>query len=170
MEKLDQQKYDHFYRLIERHGTLIERLCMRRSSGDSVRCDEFVQECYIFIWKHEKKIGQDVSPLEERMWVYWLCRNALSRLRLLGRAHLLQPLDENMADTVAEREMDVALGERIRSMTANLNAHERKVVEMLAEGYTPEEMASELGIKHHSAIQLRYRVIAKLRKQFSIND
>ena len=36
----------------------------------------------------------------------------------------------------------------------------------MAEGYTPDEMARELGIKLHSAIQLRYRIIAKLRNYY----
>ena len=49
----DRQKYEHFYCLIERHRSLIERMCMQRSSGDSRYCDELRKECCISIWKHE---------------------------------------------------------------------------------------------------------------------
>lgn len=51
----DRQKYEHFYGLIERHKALIERLCMRRASGDIRYCAELRQECYINIWKHERQ-------------------------------------------------------------------------------------------------------------------
>jgi len=58
------------------------------------------------------------------------------------------------------------LREYIESLSSVLNPHERRAVELMAEGYTPDEMARELGIKPHSAIQLRYRIIAKLRNYY----
>ncbi len=162
----DQQKYEHFYGLIERHKALIESLCMRRASGDSRYCAELRQECYISIWKHEKQISADIHPLQETLWVYWLCRSAFSRLRFLHRTHLYIPLDENMADTLTDPDNPSLLREYIESLSSVLNPHERRAVELMAEGYTPDEMARELGIKLHSAIQLRYRIIAKLRNYY----
>lgn len=162
----DRQKYEHFYGLIERHKALIESLCMRRASGDSRYCAELRQECYISIWKHEKQISADISPLQETLWVYWLCRSAFSRLRFLHRTHLYIPLDENMADTLADSDDPSMLRDYIESLASVLNPHERRAVELMAEGYTPDEMARELGIKPHSAIQLRYRIIAKLRNYY----
>ncbi|MBQ9587645.1 MAG: hypothetical protein IJR26_07300 [Bacteroidales bacterium] len=70
----DRLKYEHFYGLIERHKALIERLCMRRSSGDSYHCAVLRQECYITIWKHKKQIGTDLSPLRES-WHFSLVEN-----------------------------------------------------------------------------------------------
>ena len=162
----DRQKYEHFYGLIERHKALIESLCMRRASGDSRYCAELRQECYISIWKHEKQISADIHPLQETLWVYWLCRSAFSRLRFLHRTHLYIPLDENMADTLAVPDDPSMLRGHIESLASVLNPHERRAVELMAEGYTPDEMARELGIKPHSAIQLRYRIIAKLRNYY----
>ena len=161
----DRQKYEHFYGLIERHKALIESLCMRRASGDSRYCVELRQECYISIWKHEKQISADIHPLQETLWVYWRCRSAFSRLRFLHRTHLYFPLDENMADTIAAPD-EGDFREYIESLSSVLNPHERRAVELMAEGYTPDEMARELGIKPHSAIQLRYRIIAKLRNYY----
>ena len=63
----DRQKYEHFYCLIERHRSLIERLCMHRSSGDSRFCDELRKECCITIWKHES-----MSRIETRMAIKYL--------------------------------------------------------------------------------------------------
>lgn len=162
----DRQKYVHFYGLIERHKTLIEGMCMRRASGDSCRCAELRQECYIMIWKHEKQIGTDIQPLSETLWVYWLCRSAFSRQRFLHRSHLWIPLDDTLADTLTVPD-DGPLRDYIESLSSVLNPHERRAVGLMAEGYTPDEMAQELGIKPHSAVQLRYRIIAKLRQHFN---
>lgn len=159
----DRLKYEHFYCLIERHKALIERLCMHRSSGDGSRCAELRQECYITLWKHEKQISTNLTPLQETLWVYWLCRSAFSRLRFLHRSHLYLPPDENIADTIADP-YEGYLRDRIESISTVLNPHERRAVELMAEGYTPGEMANELGIKPRSAVQLRYRIIAKLRQ------
>jgi len=161
----DGLKYEHFYGLIERHKALIERFCMHRSSGDSYLFAELRQECYITIWKHEKQISADIHHLQETLWVYWLCRSAFSRLRFLSRTHLYLPLDENMADTIAVPD-ESTLHDYIESITSVLNPHERQAVELMSEGYTPDEMAHVLGIKPRSAVQLRYRIIAKLRQYY----
>lgn len=166
----DRQKYEHFYGLIERHKALIESLCMRRASGNSRNCAELRQECYINIWKHEKQIGDDIHPLQETLWVYWLCRSAFSRIRFLHRTHLYFPLDENMVDTITASDDQTLLSEHIESLSSILTPHERRAVELMAKGYTPDEMARELGIRLHSAIQLRYRIIAKLRRYYRKNE
>ena len=70
-----------------------------------------------------------------------------------------------MADTIAAPD-EGDLREYIESLSSVLNSHERRAVELMAEGYTPDEMARELGIKPHSAVQLRYRIIAKLRQYY----
>lgn len=164
----DRLKYENFYGLIERHKTLIEGLCMRRASGDSAHCAELRQECFITIWKHEKQINTDISPLQETLWVYLLCRSAFSRLRFLHRSHLYVPLNEALADTVAEPDDNVdSLRDYIETLSSVLNPHERQAVALMAEGYTPDEMARQLGIKPRSAVQLRYRIVAKLRQHFN---
>lgn len=160
-------KYEHFDGLIERNNALIERMCILRASGDGRRCDELRQECYIMIWKHEKQIGTDISPRQEALWVYWTCRSAFSRLRLLRRAHLYVALDDTLADTLAAHDGTDPLGDYIETLSAILTPHERRAVELMVQGHTPDEMALELGIKPHSAVQLRHRVIAKLRKRFN---
>ena len=164
----DRLKYENFYGLIERHKALIEGLCMRRASGDSAYCAELRQECFIAIWKHEKQINTDISPLQETLWVYWLCRSAFSRLRFLHRSHLFVPLSEALADTVAQPDDPLdTLRDYIETLSSVLNPHERQAVVLMAEGYTPDEMASQLGIKKRSAVQLRYRIVSKLRQHFN---
>lgn len=167
MTNNDSTKYENFYGLISRHKALIENLCMRRASGDESYCAELRQECYIAIWRHEKHIRTSTSPRQESFWIYWICRSAFSQLRYLQRTQLHIPLDERLSDTLADTNDNAQINEHIESLSSVLNAHERQAVRLMAEGYTPKEMAQELGIKHRSAVQLRYRIISKLRKHAS---
>ena len=161
----DQPTHQQFHALILRHRDLIERLCMRRASGDYHRCAELRQDCYISIWRHLASLRHDASPLQETLWVVWQCRSVFSRLRFLRRTHLFLPLDDSLADTLAAPD-ESTLRDYIDSLADILTPHERQALQLMAEGYNPDEMASELGIKPHSAVQLRYRIIAKLRSHF----
>lgn len=161
----DQPTHPQFHALILRHRDLIERLCMRRASGDYHRCAELRQDCYISIWRHLASLRHDASPLQETLWVVWQCRSVFSRLRFLRRTHLFLPLDDSLADTLAAPD-ESSLRDYIDSLADILTPHERQALQLMAEGYNPDEMASELGIKSHSAVQLRYRIIAKLRSHF----
>ena len=161
----DQPTHQQFQALILRHRDLIERLCMRRASGDYHRCAELRQDCYISIWRHLASLRHDASPLQETLWVVWQCRSVFSRLRFLRRTHLFLPLDDSLADTLAAPD-ESTLCYYIDSLADILTPHERQALQLMAEGYNPDEMASELGIKPHSAVQLRYRIIAKLRSHF----
>lgn len=160
----DSEEWKHFYDLLERHRDLIERLCMLRASGNCRRCADLMQECYIFIWRHEKQISANMSFSQEKAWIYWLCRSAFSHYSFLEKAGLLEPLDENVADISSGDGDKSLLRDRIESLVAGLTPYEKRVVEMIADGYTDKEMSSLLGIKTHSVNQLRYRIIAKLRK------
>ena len=159
----DQPTHQQFHALILRHRDLTERLCMRRASGDYHRCAELRQDCYISIWRHLASLRPDASPLQETLWVVWQCRSVFSRLRFLRRTHLFLPLDDSLADTLAAPD-ESSLRDYIDSLADILTPHERQALQLMAEGYNPDEMASELGIKPQSAVQLRYRIIAKLRQ------
>ena len=161
----DRRKYEHFNALLDRHKSQIENMCMRRARGEYNRCAELRQECYISIWKHQDSLRPNSTPMQETLWVYWQCRSVFSRLRLLKSANLWQPLDDNMADSVAEPEENTAR-EYLESLAVILNPYEYKALQMMAEGYKPDEMAKALNIKLHSAIQLRYRILTKMRQKY----
>lgn len=163
----EQQTYEQ---LIERHRSQIEHLCMHRALNDYHLCAELRQECYISIWKHLSNLRPDSTPKQESRWVYWQCRSAFSRQRFLCRAQLVS-LDEEMERRHGElgvaadsTEPDPYGGLDLEPYAELLSPHEFRALQLMAEGYAPDEMASLLGIKPRSAIQLRYRITAKLRK------
>lgn len=161
----DQPTHQQFHALILRHRDLIERLCMRRAAGDYHRCAELRQDCYISIWRHAASLRPDATPLQETLWVYWQCRSVFSRLRFLRRSLHFIPLDDALANTIDESD-GTTLRDYIDSLADILTPYERQALQLMAEGYNPDDMARELGIKPHSAAQLRYRIKAKLRHHF----
>lgn len=173
MTEIVQQKYcdsaewKHFYDLLERHKALIERLCIRRASGNFRRSADLIQECYIFLWRHEKQFSADMSLSHEKARVYWLCRSAFSNVRFLEKAGLWEPLGDNVADFALGEGDESLLRDRIESLATVLTPYEKRAVDMIVDGYTEKEMASILGIKLSSVTQLRYRIICKLRKHYN---
>lgn len=159
-----QPSHEQYRDLIERHKALIERLCMSRALGDYHRCAELRQECYISIWRHQPSLRPDATAQQEAVWVYWQCRSAFSRRRLLQRANLVSLDQAPTAAVIAAAEPDPYGGLDLEPFADMLTPHEFRALALMAEGYSPGEMASILGIKPRSAIQLRHRIITKLRK------
>ena len=165
MDASNKPTHEQFQALILRHRDLIERLCMRRASGDYHRCAELRQDCYISIWRHATSLRPDSTPLQETLWVVWQCRSVFSRLRYLRRTLHFIPLDDAQADTIATHD-ESTLSDHIDSLADILTPYERQALRLMVDGYNPDDMARELGIKPHSAIQLRYRIKVKLRNHF----
>ena len=171
MDASNKPTHEQFQALILRHRDLIERLCMRRAAGDYHRCAELRQDCYISIWRHAASIRNDATPLQETLWVVWQCRSVFSRLRYLRRTLHFVPLEDalNLSDlSYLSDQSDVA--DCIDSLADILTPYELKALRLMADGYNPDDMARELGIKPHSAAQLRYRIRAKLRNHFTTHN
>ena len=162
MDNSDREQYDRYDCLIARHGALIERLCMRHAWGDTNRCAELRQECYISLWRYLPTLREGANAFQEKAWVAWHCRSVFSHLAYRRRTHQFLPLDDSMADTIAEPD-DGHLLDTIDTLATLLTPHERRAFYLMADGYSAEDMARELGIKHRSAVLLRHRIIKKLR-------
>lgn len=167
MENRDQQLYDKFDRLISQHRALIDRLCMQRALGDKNRCAELRQDCYISIWHYLPKLRDGSNHFHEAAWVAWHCRSVFSHLNYRRRTHLFLPLDNNMADTISESD-ESELRDAIDALAIQLTPHERRAFYLMADDYSAEDMAKELGIKYRSAILLRHRIIKNYEKTMKI--
>lgn len=165
MIREDRNINEQYYRLIERHKDMIERLCMSHSSGEYHRCAEMRQSCLIRIWRRMGRLPVDATPIKERMWVYWQCRSAIHRWRRKRREIPMVPIDETIADTLAVPDGG-EVRDRLEVLSEVLTPHERHAFWMMAGGYTAEEIAMELGIKRHSAEQLRYRIMQRIRQRY----
>lgn len=169
MDDKNRQLYSKFDSLIASHRNLIDRLCMRHAFGDVERCAELRQDCYISLWRYLPTLRENASSFHERAWVAWHCRSVFSHLRYRRRTHRLLWIGENLTDTVLENESS-HLRDTIDTLATTLTAHERQAFYLMADGYSAEDLAKELGIKHRSAVMLRHRIIAKLRQNSNSND
>lgn len=184
MEDNERQLYDRFDSLIARHRVLIDRLCMRRALGDVNRCAELRQDCYISLWHYLPKLRDNANPFHETAWVVWHCRSVFLHLRYRRRTHLFLPLDDNMADWYACKHLrvnpvevstlsypdDSHLRDTIDSLATLLTPHEQRAFYLMADDYSAEDMARELGIKHRSSVLLHHRIIEKLRQAIENNE
>lgn len=169
MDDNGRQLYNKFESLIASHRHLIDRLCVRHAFGDVGRCAELRQDCLISLWRYLPSLRDDASPFHERAWVIWHCRSVFSHLRYRRRTHRLLWFDANLPHTVTESE-NSHLRDTIDALATTLTPHERQAFYLMADGYSAEDMAKELGIKHRSAVMLRHRIIVKLRQKSNSND
>lgn len=167
MDNNARQQYDEFNNLIERHKALIDWLCSRHTLGDENRSAELRQDCYISLWHYLPTLRKGASHFQEKAWVAWHCRSVFSHLNYRRRTHQLLPIDENMTDSIREPD-NSNLQDTIDSLASQLTAHERSAFYLMAQGYSAEDISKELGIKHHSAVVLRHRIIEKLKKNANV--
>lgn len=167
MEDKNHRIYERFDSLTARHAVFVKRLCMRHAEGNRNRCAELIQECYITIWRYLPNLREGASMFHERAWVAWQCRSTFSHLRYRRQALSFLPINENIADTVANF-ADDGLRDYIDSLAVGLTPYEQRAFAMMADGWSVDEMARELGLKHQSATVLRHRIIKKLKKQHNI--
>ena len=163
MEEYDHQLYERFDRLVARHKTLIDRLCVRYALGDEGRSAELRQDCYIALWHYLPSLREGVSAFHEAAWVMWHCRSVFSHLRRQRSHYVILPINEELAESEADGH-DGLLRDTIEVLANRLTPHERRAFFLMADGYTADELAHELGIKHRSAVTLRHRIVEKLRQ------
>jgi len=158
-------KYRMFEELVDRHRWLIRRLCWRQSGYRRKVCDELVQDCYITIWVRLPMLQPGCDAQQEAAWIKWQCRHALS---LHGRKRPANwiPIDEKMAETLAAPDGN-ALQEQIGELSPDLSAIEKKIVEMLLEGYENKDMAETLNISLAKLKRMRRITIEKMKEKYN---
>lgn len=154
---------ERFEIVVTRHEGLIVRMCLRRALGDTAMRRELHQECLIGIWRHLDTLRPGATLRQERLWVYWQCRAAFTDFRPCRLALDVVPIGA-VEDWHLAVPVENAARERVEVLAELLEGREREAFMMMAEGCNADEIAEELGIKPRSAVQLRYRITAKLRK------
>lgn len=169
MDDSETRLYEKYDSLIARYGDMIERFCMLRSMGNRSRCAELRADCYISLWRYLPSLREGASPRQEAAWVIWNCRSAFSHFRYRRQTHQFLPLSIDIADSVpaVDNTAEDLLDETLDALSSLLTPRERQAFGLIAKGYSAEDLAKELGIKHRSAVLLRHRIIEKLRNNFA---
>lgn len=151
-------RYDDFDSLVDRHKALVRRMCWWHASGNSMRCADLMQDCFLALWHYRHTLRADASERQERAWVKLHCRSVFSHSDRREEVETV-PLEEGMA--VAEESESPR--QRLEEMAACLTPYEHRVLELILDGYSIAEIAETLEIKPASVSQLRYRMIEKMR-------
>lgn len=153
--------YREFNQLIERHGKLIMSICRVRSFGRAKVCRELMQECYVALIDHIEDLRR--LPAErERGWVKSQCRGAISHYWRSLRRGQGEPIDEELAETLAApREVTAGTFDELMVL---LTAKEREFFTLVVEGASDEELSERLGVERKTVVQMRYRIKKKIKE------
>ncbi len=160
MEQHSRQRYEDYKSFMRRHQKTVWRVCYDYAHGDIPRCEDMVQEVWIMFWlKFDTMTGR--SEWQQRVCVRRVTRSVL--VDLYRKKHPeLEPVTEEMAETVFTEESDVA--ERIDDLFSALTPDEQHLMRMRLEGYSAEEIAARLKMEPNAVYQRVNRIMNKLRQ------
>lgn len=156
-----QENNERFLRLEERHRNFIRKLCWKRAHGDREQFLQLVQEVYVDLY--DALCTQEISRAREVAWIFWRCRGVFTAYRRSRDARFL-PLDEALAYNMAEDNSAVLISDTLDDLSADLNERQREILSLYRQGYSMEEIASELHIKPASVGKALRRMTEKMRK------
>ena len=161
---MKKQGHINIEQLLTRHRWLIEFICKRGSYGDRDVCAEMIHECYTAIWRRLGTLPRNAGAFEERSWVYWQCRGAVSHYKR-RHIHSWHPIDERLAETLAATN-DNATRELLEELSVDLNADEQTILRLILEGYTSDEIAQLTGYGIERVKTLRRNMLRRMRQTY----
>jgi len=156
----EEQLKKEFVELIGRHRKLIEFLCLRASYGQENYYRDFMQECYIKLLVAMSDRKSAMSEPHEKIWVYWQCRDAISRFRngLKRFPKLLH--DDLFADSLeASREVSQLT---IDDLSVCLDDTERHCFFLMASALPDDEIEHEMELSHSDLLLMRHKIKKKI--------
>ena len=93
-------------------------------------------------------------------WVVWQCQSVFSH-RLRHRSHDWVPIDDHLADTLADSD-GLSQRELIEELATDLNPRERSLLTLFLEGYHQNEIAEKLETTPAAVKKMKQRIISKM--------
>ena len=140
---------------------MIRAICLWHATGGAEQCDDLIQEVLLQLWTARDKLREGCSAEEEKAWVRWHCRSVISHYHRRRRLPTV-PLDsaEEVAATQADEDR-----ETIEALSTGLDERQRKVLQMILDGYRADEIAATLGVKKRSVVQMRWRIVQRMKEK-----
>jgi len=144
--------------LYERHSSRIFGFCLSRL-GSREEAEDAVQTTFL---NAQRGLGRGVVPEYELAWLFKIaqnvCRNRHQSARRRGRIEATHDLDA-LQDVIASPDRDpaVSLGELTQALGAIPTRQRRALVLREFQGYSYEEIATELGISVGAVETLLFR-------------
>ena len=157
---------DTFAALIQTHAAMIARIA-RSYEADPGRAEDLVQEIHLAVWRALPRFGGEAGL---RTYVARIAHNrAITHVAREVRRPAASGLDEDLPasgpspeDITVERDALRRLEDAVRRLPIG----QRVVATLALEGFTPEEVASVLGITSGAASVRLHRAQTQLREWF----
>lgn len=158
------EQYRQYSSLVRRHERLIVTLCLRYGHrGDTP--EDLAQEVRIGLWHYYRRLGGSLARWKESLWLYWRTRAILSR-RSRRPAPDLVRLNDAMLDTIAADDDSAAA--LVNELAEGLPDDDRRLIDLLCQGYSYAEIARLDGISVEAVRQRRRRLVEKMRQQWEL--
>jgi DNA-directed RNA polymerase specialized sigma24 family protein len=147
--------------LLERHGKMIDFLCLRASCGRQGYYGELQQECYTEILSHlAQRLASQERQMPEPQWVWWRCRRAISHYQrsVRYRAMLLLHRREAEGGEATHEVTQLTVDE----LAACLHGDDRRCFLLMVDGASDDELRQLLHLKANSLRQMKSRIKKKL--------
>lgn len=165
-------RYKDFDRLLAHNQRLIEWMCWYYADGDTYLYQELVQQVRVALWDRWRSLRKGSNQHMEKAWVIWQCRSVHSHYRRRKRIDTI-PLDEELP--IHEDEGNAL--ELIEELAVGLSQEERRLLNLLLEGYNQNEIAkamslspSEVSKRHSHMIEKMRQTHEKLNRHDTRND
>jgi RNA polymerase sigma-70 factor (ECF subfamily) len=159
----DVQSFEALYR---RHAGRIYALCVRLA-GDPTAAEDCVQESFVRAWQ---ALGEFRGDSAFGTWLHRIAVNTVfaSQRTRLRRAAWVKEADDDLLETVPERQSDTAAEIDLERAIAGLPAGAREVFVLFLEGMSHEEIARLAGISVGTSKAQLHRARALLRRRLSL--
>lgn len=154
------QRYDDFDALMARHQGLVRRLCWWYAGGRADCVADLLQEVTMHLWHCRHTLRAGSTARQERAWVRFHCRSVFEHQR---RRPGLETVELEEALHVAVD--DEGLAETIDRLSTDLTDTERRVLELVLDGYTDGEIGSLLQVGTKEAGRLHTVVLDKMKRK-----
>ena len=160
------EAFDRLEALLERHRRLVWAMCWRRAFGNRERCREMLQDVCVRLLESSLTLPDASDEKAERQWVILRVRSVLDHWRrysaeipaVVPLSHLhLSPLEEAVDASDQEQ------CELVDTLQAYLDKDDQRLLTLIRQGLTNEEVAKKLGISLNTYYQRYHRVILRMR-------
>lgn len=153
-----EQKYEQ---LVLSHLGVIRERCWYYSGADRRVFEELLNEVLADLWEAVDRYDPAFAPRQQRKWVRERCRGVYKRHRRLFGTSLL-PVD---FDPAADLE-PALLRETVDDLAAGLDDDERRLLDLLLQGYSHGECAQRMGMSQATLSRRYHRMIEKMKQQY----
>jgi RNA polymerase sigma-70 factor (ECF subfamily) len=154
---------ESFAQIVRSHGPMIRRIA-RSYEANAARAEELVQDIYLSLWQALPRFRGESS---QRTFVARVAHNrAITHVAREARGPRLVMLDKGMAGETTTPEEDVAradMRQKLEAAVRQLPVGQKLVVTLALEGFSPEEIASVLGLSVSAASVRLHRAKAALQ-------